>query len=285
MSIAFAGERGAFTELAAREYFRNGEQFVPYPEFENVFKAVARGKESFGVVPIENSFAGSIHQNYDLLLESKLYITGEIFLRINHHLIANKGTSLRQIRRVYSHPQAFAQCKTYLKKFGKEDQIAFPNTALAVKKIRDEKLSDAAAVASMQAAIDFDMQVLDSNIEDNPWNTTRFLIVSKKRRERNSGEVKTSVVFSVKNIPGALFKALSVFALRDIDLYKIESRPVHTKGFQYLFYLDCKGDIRDESLKNAVSHLREITTFYRLLGSYSVGREVNPKYKHKSRSK
>ena len=284
MSVAFAGEPGSFSELAAREYFGSAEESFSYPEFENVFRSVAAGKHQFGIVPIENSLAGSIHQNYDMLLESKLHICGELFLRINHYLIANRGVKLSDVRRVFSHPQPLAQCKKYLKKYPKSTQIPFTSTSLAVKKIKDDKITDAAAIASMQAAIDYDMEVLASNIEDNPWNTTRFLVVSKKKQSQKSQNMKASVVFSMKNIPGALFKALSVFALRDIDLYKIESRPVHGKGFYYLFYLDCKGSSDDPALKNAISHLSEITTFYRLLGSYPVGREVFPKYKKKRRA-
>lgn len=279
MGVVFAGEKGSFSELAAREFFGSTEEIGNLPEFEDVFKAVRQEKYKYGIVPIENSQAGSIHQNYDLLLESKLNIVGEIYLRINHYLVANKGAVLNQIKQVYSHPQALAQCRKYLRRFKRGSLIAVSNTALAVKKIKEERLIDSAAVASMQAVIDYNMEVLASNIQDNSFNTTRFLIVSRSAAQPTGGEVKTSVVFSVKNMPGALFKALSVFALRDVDLFKIESRPVHGKGFEYLFYLDCKGDIRDVALKNAISHLKEITAFYRLLGSYEVGREVEPKYK------
>lgn len=284
MTVVFAGEKGSFGELAAKEYFGAATEVNGVPEFEDVFREVRRRKYDFGIIPIENSLAGSIHQNYDLLLESKLHITGEVYLRINHYLISNKGVSLNKVKRVFSHPQALAQCREYLKRFSRGSLVPVSNTALAVKKIKDEKLKDAGAVASMQAAIDYDMNVLASEIEDNIYNTTRFLILSRQPEEPSKGEKKTSVVFSMKNIPGALFKALSVFALRDVDLFKIESRPVHGKGFDYLFYLDCKGDIRDTALKNAVSHLKEITTFYRLLGSYNIGREIQPKYK-KNKSK
>ncbi|KMQ51643.1 Prephenate dehydratase [Chitinispirillum alkaliphilum] len=280
MSIAFPGERGAFSELAAKEYFGDEQRTVAYSEFEQVFQAVKDGEHTFGIVPIENSFAGSIYQNYDFLLESGLNIAGEIYLRIHHHLMANKGCTINSIKQVYSHPQAFAQCKQFLRnKFSKDDLISYPSTALAVKKIREEKLENVAAVASMQAAIDYDMDLLASNIEDNKANTTRFLALSKKMGTKESAQMKTSIVFSIKNIPGALFKALSVFALREIDLYKIESRPVLNRGFEYLFYLDFKGDIRSSVSMKAVSHLQEITTFYRLLGSYPVGDVVEPRYR------
>ena len=279
MKIAFGGERGAFGELAAIEYFGPEQTFVIQPEFTDVFNAVVNGKCNYGIVPIENSLAGSIHQNYDSLLESNLFISGEILLRIGHFLIANKGVNRKNVKRILSHPQALAQCKKYLKKFPDADIVPFSNTALAVKKIKEENLDDAAAIASMQAARDFKMDVLACNIEDNRWNTTRFIIVSKKlQKPSTSKRSKSSVVFSMKNIPGALFKCLGAFALRDVDLFKIESRPVHGKGFKYLFYLDFEGEPGQEAQRNAIKHLQEMTTFYRFLGSYPQGELVYPRY-------
>jgi prephenate dehydratase len=281
MAVAFGGERGAFGELAAVEFFGSARSYIPRREFADVFDAVARGAARYGVIPIENSLAGSIHHNYDLLLEHDLYIVGEIYLRVSHYLIACKGVSRRRIVRIFSHPQALAQCKRYLRKYPSIEIVPVSNTAGAVKKIKDERLVDAAAIASMQAAIDFDMQVMARRIEDNHSNMTRFLVLAKKPQRKNpgAGKTKTSIVFATKNIPGALFKALSVFALRDIDLYKIESRPVQSRQFEYLFYLDFDGSYRDEAQKNAINHLREITTFYRLLGSYPRGRRAEPEYR------
>jgi prephenate dehydratase len=287
VTIAFAGERGAFGEIAAIEYFGEKEKLVALPEFSDVFRGVAKGRYRFGVVPIENSLAGSIHQNYDLLLESNLHIAGEVLLRIRHFLIANKGVSRRRIRTLYSHPAAFAQCKKFLKKFPHLTVVPVSNTAAAVKKIRSEGLGDAAAIASQQAASDFDMLVLARNIEDTVWNTTRFLVVAKRSAfpSPKAKNVKSSIVFATKNIPGALYKCLSVFALRDVDLYKIESRPVHGKGFQYLFYLDFAGDAREEAQQNAINHLREITTFYRFLGSYPVDTPRDPRHRKRTHEK
>jgi prephenate dehydratase len=284
MIVAFAGERGAFAELAAREYFGERAVLAAQQEFSEVFHSVSRGRSAFGVVPIENSLAGSIHENYDRLLESNLHITGEVLLRIRHFLIGNKGTSRREIRRLFSHPAAFAQCKKFLKKFPHLTVVPVSNTAWAVKKIKSEGLRDAAAIASWQAAVDFDMQVLARNIEDTRWNTTRFLVIAKTPRLPPPGarNVKTSVVFSTKNIPGALYKCMSVFALRDINLHKIESRPVHGRGFQYLFYLDFAGDARGTAQRNAIDHLQEITTFYRLLGSYPADQPRDPVYRKRA---
>ena len=280
MSIAFQGERGAYSELAAKEFFGVHKLFVPLPEFIDVYNAVSRGKAAYGVLPIENSLAGSIHQNYDLLLEGDLFIVGEIFLKVSHYLIANPSVSLKNIRRIYSHPQALTQCKRFLARFKKAEIIPVSNTASAVTKIKEEGCVDAAAIASMQAAIDYDMAVLAKAIEDRMNNQTRFIMLAKKplKIRGKKRQFKSSSVFAAKNIPGALFKALSVFALRDIDLFKIESRPFGKKGFDYLFYLDFEGSSEDNKSQNALNHLQEITTCYRFLGSYPVGRITHPEY-------
>lgn len=283
MPVVFQGERGAFSELAAVEYFGKKHRPVPVPQFSDVFTAVTGGKARYGIVPIENSMAGSIHHNYDMMLENTCYIVGELYLRVSHFLITNKGVSRKTIRRVFSHPQAFAQCRQYLSRLTDVQQVPVSNTAAAVRKIREEGLRDAAAIASMQAAIDYDMDIAARDITDNPHNTTRFLVLSRapNRRPPPGKHMKTSIVFSTKNIPGALFKSLSVFALRDINLLKIESRPFRKGGFQYLFYLDFEGSSGWKSQSNALNHLQEITAFYRFLGSYPVGREAHPTYRRR----
>jgi prephenate dehydratase len=270
-SIVFSGERGAFGELAALQYFGEGADIVPVSGFDAVFGAVRGKKADFGVVPIENSLGGSVHQNYDLLLGSRLYIVAEIFLGVSHCLVAKPGTQLCAVRRVSSHPQALAQCARFLKRHPRMKPAEADNTAVAAKAVSADGRPDTAAIASSRAAADFGLEVLAPNIQDRDDNVTRFLVVGRSTSANSGAPRKTSIVFSLKNTPGALFKALGVFALRDIDLFKIESRPIHGKGFEYLFYLDCRGDIRDEVVKNAVSHLKEITTFYRLLGSYDIG--------------
>ncbi len=280
MSIAFQGEPGAYSELAAKEFYGAKKKYIPMTEFPDVYAAVSSGKTKYGILPIENSMAGSIHQNYDLLMEGDLYIVGEIYLSVSHYLIANQGVSRRKVKRVFSHPQALAQCKKYLRKYPKLEIIPVSNTAGAVRKIKDEHLDDAAAIASMQAAIDYNMLVLAEEIEDIHNNRTRFILLARKPlRVRSKKGIKSSIVFATKNIPGALFKALSVFALRDIDLYKIESRPFSGRHFEYMFYLDFAGNISDIVSQNAVNHLQEITTYYRFLGSYQVGCVVHPAYK------
>jgi prephenate dehydratase len=276
VKVAFAGERGAFAEIAARERFGAGAELVAMPEFGDVFGAVRRGRAAWGVVPIENSLAGSIHQNYDRLLESKLRIAAEVYLRVNHFLAGKRGTTQSGVRRVFSHPQALAQCASFLKRSPRMKPVPVANTALAAKMVSEDGQPDTAAIASMQAAAGYGLEIMARNIEDRSDNVTRFLVVSRAPSENSGAPRKTSIVFALRNTPGALFKALAVFALRDIDLFKIESRPIHGKGFEYLFYLDCVGDISDAALKNAVSHLKEITTFYRLLGSYDVAPTTSP---------
>jgi len=281
MKAVYAGERGSFAELAAREYFGAECRLEQVGLFDDVFVAVKKEQATYGIVPIENTRGGSVHQNYDLLLEHGISIVGELNLKIGQYLIANRGATIAKIRQVLSHPQALSQCRTYLGRHRRMQPVETVNTALAVKQIRDEGATDKAAIASMQAAIDFDMRVLAENIQDDKNNMTRFLVLSRRahRSHPGDGPVKTSIVFSIKNIPGALFKALSVFSLRDIDLFKIESRPMFGQGFQYMFYLDFEGAATAKKQRNALSHLREMTTFFRLLGSYPVGRQVIPDYR------
>jgi len=281
MTIAFQGERGAFSELAAIEFFDNKQKPVAVAQWEDVFTSVETGSTQYGIIPIENSLGGSIHRNYDLLLHHKPYIVGELYLKISQQLLVNKGVILSHVKRIYSHPQGFEQCWQYLQqKMSGIQLIPISNTAAAAKKIKDEALMNAASISSTQAAIDYDLKILAKNIEDNKENITRFLILSNKKNKLASTKpMKTSVVFSLKNVPGALFRALSVFSLRDIDLVKIESRPVRGKPFEYLFYLDFAGSYSEQHQQNALNHLQEITVFYRVLGTYEVGQLAIPHYK------
>ncbi|MCE5251833.1 prephenate dehydratase [bacterium] len=271
--VAFQGVLGAFSELATYEYFGRDVTVVPRPTFAEVFDAVSGSDADHGVIPIENSLAGSIHENYDLLLDRNLVITGEVKLRIIHNLIVNKGVRLSDIRRIYSHPQALSQCKDFLHALADVEQVSVYDTAASALKIKNSGKTDEAAIASEQAAIDYGLEIIKSAIESNHKNFTRFLVLSKELAEE-AGNAKTSIVFATKNIPGALFKSLSVFALRDIDLYKIESRPIPGSPWEYLFYLDFNGDIRHEVTKRAINHLGEIASFLKVLGSYRKGDEV-----------
>jgi prephenate dehydratase len=266
MLVAFQGEAGAFSEQAIFDYFGQIDTF-PCETFDDVFNNVTSGQCNFGLIPIENSLAGSIHQNYDLLLSHNLHIVGEYFLRVRHCLIALDGVNKSEIRKVISHPQALGQCAGYLRKLGVKVEPAY-DTAGSVKLLKASGNRTTAAIASRQAALIYGMQILEEGIEDNSENYTRFLAISAKPIIPTS-IAKTSIVFTLKNQPGALFKALSVFALRDIDLTKIESRPLTGTPWNYLFYIDFTGSTNDENIHKALGHLSEYALMLRVLGSYS----------------
>lgn len=266
--VAFQGERGAYSEAAAVTFFGEAIQPLPCASFEVVFDSVTNGSADRGVIPVENSLAGSIHRNYDLLLRYDLTIVGEVQIRIAHHLIAFPGVSLTDLRRVYSHPQALAQCEQSLDELLPDvERVATYDTAGSVKMLREENIRDGAAIASRRAAEIYELPVLRDDLEDNPANYTRFLVLSQEPITPQ-GAAKTSIVFSMDNVPGALFKSLAVFALRDIDLTKIESRPLQGKPWQYFFYIDFAGSSHETHCRNALNHLQEITGFFRVLGSY-----------------
>lgn len=268
--IAFQGERGAYSEAAAIAYFGETIEPVPCETFDEVFELVAGASCDHGMVPIENSLAGSIHQNYDLLLRHNLKIVGEYILRVEHCLIAHAQTALQDVRVVLSHPQALAQCDHFIRSHGLAREAAY-DTAGSVKTIKDSGRRDAAAIASKRAALVYGMKVLAENIEDDPNNYTRFLALGREGADLAQGdalESKTSIVFALPNAPGVLFRALSVFALRDIDLTKIESRPVPGKPWEYVFYLDFGESANGERGRRALNHLEEIATFLRVFGSY-----------------
>lgn len=271
--IAFQGEKGAFSEDAAYHFFDNDIQPVPNKTFREVFSSVTSGTADHGMIPIENSFTGSIHQNMDLLLEFDLSVIGEIVLRIHHNLLAHNSVSINNIRTVYSHPQALGQCSDFLDSMGDIEIIPMYDTAGSAKRISEGSDQNAASIASIRAAKDYGLQVLKKGIENNDQNFTRFLIISQKPIVP-AKHAKTSIVFSAKDIPGALFKSLSVFALRDINLLKIESRPLRKGKWRYWFYLDFEGCVQDEACQNALNHLQEITSFFKVLGSYEQGKVV-----------
>jgi prephenate dehydratase len=270
LNVAFQGEPGAYSEQAALEYLGDGIATLPCRTFEDVFAAVSAMRATHGMLPIENSLAGSIHRNYDLLLRNDLQIVGEYFLRVSHCLLALPGVKPEEIRRVYSHPQALAQCEGNLARLQLEPVVA-ADTAGSARELRENGDRHAASLASRRAAQVYGLEVLQERMEDNPANYTRFLLLACQPYQVNNPKperYKTSIVFSLKNQPGALFKALSVFALRDIDLTKIESRPIPGKPWEYLFYIDFIGHAAANPCQRALDHLNEFATFLRPLGSY-----------------
>jgi prephenate dehydratase len=279
MRVAFQGETGAFSEDAVRALFPTSEP-IPFLSFDAVFEAVASGEVDRGVIPIENSLFGSVHANYDLLQSNDLWITDEISVRIRHHLMGLPGTRLEDIRKVYSHPQALGQCSKFLReRLSHVEAIPAYDTAGSAKMIASRGERDAGAIASLQAAREYGLEILAHNIENNQHNYTRFLALARKEEGEPSvpeGPAKTSIVYAMReNVPGALFKSLAVFALRDLDLYKIESRPLIGSPGNYLFYLDLQGSIGSDVVQRAIEHLREIAAFVRVLGSYPIGRMLD----------
>ncbi|MGA7194367.1 MAG: prephenate dehydratase [Anaerolineales bacterium] len=263
--IAFQGEPGAYSEQAIFDYFGKVET-RPCESFDAVFEAVVSDVCEAALIPIENSLAGSIHQNYDLLLRYNLHIIGEHFLRVRHCLIGFPGVEKKDIQRVISHPQALGQCAAYLRSLKVKVEPVY-DTAGSVKMLKASGERTTAAIASRRAAELYEMQIIEEGIEDNPENYTRFLAIQREP-VTPTGEAKTSIVFTLKNQPGALFKALSVFALRDIDLTKIESRPLQGQPWEYLFYIDFIGAAHEEKVRRALDHLSELALTLRVLGSY-----------------
>lgn len=274
MRVAFQGELGAFSQVAAEQLA--GKKFtpVPLPAFDEVFTALANGKCDKAVIPIENTLHGSVHENYDLLLRFATNIQGETFVRIVHNVIAPPGVSFNRIRRIYSHPVALNQCRKFFEKHRKIERIPFYDTAGSVKMIMRDSLSDAGAIASAAAADQYGALILRRSIEDDPENFTRFFLlesgINKARAEKPDAlkRYKTSVVFTTRNVPGALFRSLSAFALRDLSLTKIESRPLRGKPWEYLFYLDFLGHVDDAPCRNALNHLAELADMLKILGCY-----------------
>ena len=270
VTVAYQGEPGAFSEEAARRFFGGRANVLPKESFKDVFEYATKHSSGYAIVPIENSVFGSVHQNYDLLLRHPLHIVGEIKLRIQLHLMALPGVALKDVRSVYSHSQALGQCDEFLRSMKRANVVAYYDTAGSAKMIREQGRKDAAAIASVRAARTYDLSILRRNIESNHHNFTRFIVLSRKPDRARKME-KTSIVFAAKNVPGSLFKALAVFALREINMLKIESRPHVGKPWEYLFYLDIEGSPRQPQVRQALKHLDELTTFVRVLGAYPFG--------------
>ena len=266
VDVAFQGESGAYTEEAAHRFFGKLAEGHPCNTLDEVFEAVEKGDTPYAAVPVENSLEGSINRAYDLLLDSPLMICGEMEMRISHCLIGSSGAGLDSIKKVYSHPQALGQCRSFLSHLNAE-LIPESDTAGSVRMIKEQNLSDSAAVASARAAEIYDMKIIASEIEDNPHNFTRFFILSKDDAPP-TGNDKTSIVFSLKHKPGALYDCLKEFAASDINLTKLESRPTRHQPWEYNFYMDITGHHEDENIREALKKLDDLSIFVRVLGSY-----------------
>jgi prephenate dehydratase len=276
--VAFQGARGAFSEEAARKLAGQRVAVLPCERFEDVFRSLKEGRATGAVVPIENTLAGSVHENYDHLQHFELPIVAETSVRIVHNLIAPPGVPFRRIRRVFSHPVALNQCLDFFARNPQMERIPFYDTAGSVKMLMEEGLKDAAAIASSVASEIYGARILRRSIESDRQNFTRFFLLRTpdyvKRRPVRAPEGaawKTTLVFTTRNVPGSLFRALSAFALRDLNLTKIESRPLRGKPWEYLFYLDFLGRADSPNAQNALNNLREIADYLRILGCYLKG--------------
>jgi prephenate dehydratase len=279
ISAAFQGERGAFSEEAARRYFGPSVRAVPCRDFDQLFQAVVTGTTQAAVVPIENTLAGSIIKNYDLLLEHDVTITGEVVLRVVHNLIGLAGTTVEEIRRVHSHPAALAQCERFLREHPAMEAVAAYDTAGSVKMVVEAGHRHEAAIAGADAAVAWGAEILAAEIESDPHNFTRFVIVIRPdqarprelaadptRAPRRSR--KTSLVFRTAHRPGGLHAALAAFAERGVNLTKIESRPIPGRPWEYSFYLDLLGDPAEPAVAEALAHLQASAESVRVLGTY-----------------
>jgi len=273
--VGFQGALGAFSQEAVSQLLGDKVEVVPFPRFEDVFRALGRRKIDSAVIPIENTLAGSVHENYDHLLRFDVRIVAETNVRIIHNLIAPPGVRIKDVRKVYSHPVALNQCLRFFSKHPGLESTPFYDTAGSVKMVMDEKPPDAGAIASAVAASIYGANILKRSIEDDRRNFTRFFLLYPSQRvlapRRRAKLWKTSLVFTTRNIPGALFRALSAFALRDLNITKIESRPLHGKPWEYLFYMDFEEREEHPRVQNALRHLGELADFLRVLGTYPKG--------------
>jgi len=287
IKVAIQGERGSFSHETAERMLPRCT-VVPCARSAEVFDRVGNGSVAAAVIPIENSLAGTVAEHADLLVERDVFIQGEFLLRIVHNVIAAPGVKFSALRRAFSHPVALDQCRDFFRQHPKIEAVPFYDTAGSVKHVVAERLPDAAGIAGRHAAREYSGKILQAGIEDDKRNFTRFFLIRKSaaslgaaasRKKKSSDSArgyqrlippaanKTSIAFKVKNVPGALFKSLSVFALRDISLSKIESRPMRGRPWEYVFYVDfLRGD--DEAARNALRHLGEVADFVKVLGVY-----------------
>lgn len=266
MKVAFQGERGAYSEMACTDFFGSEVTALSLDTLDHVFQAVSDGSAEMGIVPIENTYAGTVTKTYDLLLGYDLFIVGETYQRIVHCLLANPGATVDRISRVYSHPQALEQCERFLVELGAEPS-AVPDTAGAARLIKERGHLEEAAIAHKACADIYGLELLKESIQTADENATRFVVISK-RHLKVTKEVKTSLVFATKHIPAALYKCLGGFATNGVNLTKLESRPHRTERSGYLFYLDLEGHPQDSDVKEALKELHFFAAFVKMLGSY-----------------
>lgn len=265
--VGFYGVAGSFSEEAMIKHFGKRDNAKAYDEFEDVFLAVKSGEIDYGVLPIENSSTGAISGVYDLLYKYGFYIVGEECIKINQHLIGIKGTELDNVKEVYSHPQGFEQSSEFLKEYIKWKKIPFHSTADSVKLVSDLKDTSKVAIASQRAASIYDLDIIKENINNQSENSTRFIIISKTLESDLSCN-KVSVVFSLEHKAGTLYKLLRHFAENNINMMKIESRPMEKGNWKYFLYVDFEGNIESEEVRTALNLIEQSSAYFKLIGGY-----------------
>jgi 3-deoxy-7-phosphoheptulonate synthase len=270
--VLYHGAPGTISHKACKQFFgSNG--FESRASYKEVVEAVDQGQASLGILPLENSISGSLHENYDLLMEHRVQIVGEVNLKVVNNLIGWEGADLNQIKRVYAHSQVFEQCKSFLSEHPGWDLIASGDTVSNVKRVKDTEDKSAAAISSQEAADLFGMAVIKPGIDSNPRNFTRFAVISQGEFPGGPAN-KTSLIFTVSDKPGALFTVLSIFADREVNIVKLESRPLRDRPWEYLFYLDFELEAGDQRLPEILAEVEGSTTTFRNLGSYAKGPEI-----------
>ncbi|MDX1596226.1 MAG: prephenate dehydratase [Nitrosopumilaceae archaeon] len=264
VKVSFQGERGAYSESAAKEFFKKEIQTVAFPTFAEILQSTADNKTDYSILPVENSIEGSVGESYDLLYSTQLKAVGEIYFKIEHCLIGN--STLDKIDTVYSHPQALGQCRKFIQK-QKFKTVPTYDTAGSVSIIKELNKENTACIASKSAAEISDMKIISENIADNPNNYTRFLILSKDSTDESDKD-KTSIIFSIKHEPGSLYKIIEKFQKYGINLTKIESRPKKTTVWEYNFYVDFEGHANNSEIKKMLDEIKKETNFFKNLGSY-----------------
>lgn len=268
LRVAYLGPQATFTHLACMQLFGFSAKYIPVNSIKEVFNEVERGRADYGVVPIENSTEGVVNSTLDMFIDSDLKISAEILQEVSHHLMSKTGR-MEDIKRIYSHPHAVAQCQSWIENnLPQIPVVEVSSTARAAEICVDDPT--AAAIASELAATLYGLQIIKRRIEDNINNYTRFLVIAKKFPEK-TGKDKTSVMFSIKDRVGALYDMLKPFAQNKINLTKIESRPSKRKAWEYIFFVDMIGHIEDERVKKALAELQKEALFLKILGSYPIG--------------
>jgi len=266
--VAFQGERGAFSEIAAINFFGPSIEPVLCKTFGEIFQKINNREAEYGILPIENSQTGGINEAHDLLLHQKLFAIGEVKLKVEHCLITKEEIDFKLIKKVYSHPQALAQCEGFLSKNLPHCQIIpVYDTAGSVRMIKGLEKNNVAAIASKWAGELYGLKIIREGIQDNRHNYTRFLVLSSEISS-DSKSNKTSIIFAVVSKPGALYKCLKEFALRDINLTRLESRPSKQKPWEYIFYTDFEKGLFEQSAQEALEKLKKHTTFVKVTGTY-----------------